>query len=108
MNYKNAFKCGECPQSGKENGCPAWNEVIMTNPQSGETKIEAGCFYRVLPALLIESIKASNVSAQTHAQQNTEVARGFALMAQSMPGFLEALAAGEAEEVRTITPGEDG
>lgn len=90
--YKNAFKCKKCPQSNKEDGCPAWNEIIMTNPTTGEQKVEGGCFYQVMPMLLIESIKSSNVSASTHADIKTEVGRGFARIAQAMPGFVAALA----------------
>ena len=90
--YKNAFKCKKCPQSNKEDGCPAWNEIIMTNPTTGEQKVEGGCFYQVVPQLLIESIKSSNVSASTHADIKTEVGKGFARIAQAMPSFVAALA----------------
>lgn len=108
MNYKNAFKCKKCPQSNKEDGCPAWNEVIMTNVQSGEQKVEAGCFYQIMPSLLVESIKSSNVSAATHSDIKNEIARGYSVIAQSMPGFVKALAENleEAEEPQLIEPGD--
>lgn len=92
MNYKNAFKCRKCPQSNKEDGCPAWNEVIMTNSQTGETKVEAACFYTMMPALLVESIKSANVATNTHASIRTEVGKGFAAIAKAMPSFVQALA----------------
>jgi hypothetical protein len=92
MNYKNAFKCRKCPQSSKEAGCPAWNEIIMTNPQTGETKVDADCFYKMLPALLIESIKSANVATNTHADIRKEIGRGFAAIAEAMPRFVESLA----------------
>jgi hypothetical protein len=91
-NYKNAFKCKKCPKSNKEDGCPAWNEIIMTNSQTGEQRIEAGCFYQILPALLVESIRSSAVATNTQASVKNEIARGFATMARAMPGFVEAIA----------------
>jgi hypothetical protein len=93
MNYKNAFKCRKCPQSNKEDGCPAWNEIIMTNPQTGETKVEADCFYKMMPALLVESIKSANVATSTHADIRNEVGKGFAAIARAMPHFVASLAA---------------
>lgn len=108
-NYKNAFKCKKCPQSNKEDGCPAWNEVIMNNPQTGEQRVEAGCFYQMMPALLIDSIRNSAISANTHADIKTEVAKGFARIAQAMPGFVAALAETieESDEVKVLEAGDD-
>jgi hypothetical protein len=106
--YKNAFKCKKCPQSNKEDGCPAWNEIIMTNTTTGEQKVDGGCFYQVMPKLLIESIKSSNVSANTHADIITEVGKGFARIAQAMPGFVAALAETideDEDEVVVLTEG---
>jgi hypothetical protein len=108
MNYKNAFKCKKCPRSNKEDGCPAWNEVIMTNTQTGEQKIDSGCFFQMMPSLLCESIKASNVSTNTHADIKTEVAKGFSLIAQTIPGFVEALAdtIESTEKAKVLTQGD--
>lgn len=112
MNYKNAFKCKKCPESNKEDGCPAWNEIIMTNSQTGNQKIQAGCFYQMMPALLVESMKSSNVAANTHAEVRNDIARGFAQIAGAMPGFVEQLAEniekGEEVEVVAIAPGSEG
>jgi hypothetical protein len=41
---------------------------------------------------LIDSIKNSAISANTHADIKTEVGKGFARIAQAMPGFVAALA----------------
>lgn len=92
QNYKKAFKCSKCPQSNDENGCPAWNEIIMTNVQTGEDKLVKGCNFQLLPFLITESIKASNVSSNTSADIKNEVAKGFAALAGSLPGFVEKLA----------------
>lgn len=102
MNYKNAFKCKKCPQSNKEDGCPAWNEIIMTNAQTGAQKIEGGCFYQMMPALLVESMKSSNVSANTHAEIRNDVAKGFAQIAGAMPGLVEVLAENIEKEEKLV------
>lgn len=60
MNYKNAFKCHKCPQSNKENGCPAWMEVIMTEKESGQVKNVADCSYVLLPRIIIENTAAAD------------------------------------------------
>ncbi len=91
-NYKNAFKCSECPQSNNENGCPAWNEVVMTEAQSGEQKIVKGCTFQLLPWIMTEAIKASNVATGTAANIKNEVAKGFALVASAVPGLVENMA----------------
>ncbi len=90
--YNNAFKCSECPQSNGENGCPAWNEVIMTEAQSGEQKIVKGCTFQLLPWIMTEAIKASNVATGTAADIKNEVAKGFSLVAGAVPGLVEHMA----------------
>lgn len=93
QNYKKAFKCSKCPQSNGEDGCPCWNEVIMTNTQTGEDRVVKGCNFQILPFLVTESIKASNVASNTAAGMKTEIARGYAVLAQDIPGFVQQLAA---------------
>ena len=92
VKYKNSFKCHKCPQSSGEDGCPAWNEIIMTNVQTGEDKIVKGCHFQVMPLIMVESIKASNVSTNTFAAIKNEVARGYSVLAQALPGFVKQLA----------------
>jgi hypothetical protein len=79
----------------------------MTNTTTGEQKVDGGCFYQVMPKLLIESIKSSNVSSNTHADIKTEVGKGFARIAQAMPGFVAALAEtiDDEDEVVVLTEG---
>ncbi len=60
MSFKNAWKCKKCPKSNEENGCPAWTELMMTNVQSGEEKLDKGCLFQMMPMLMVEVIKASN------------------------------------------------
>ncbi len=87
MKYKRAFKCHECPEKTGEEGCPAWNEIIMTNVQTGEDKIVKGCNFQLMPFIMTEAIKASHVSANTFADIKNEIARGYSLIAQAMPEF---------------------
>jgi hypothetical protein len=93
QNYKKAFKCHKCPQSNQEDGCPVWNEVILTHSETGQEKIVKGCNFQILPFLITESIKASNVSTGTFSSIKNEIARGYAVIAQSMPEFVTAISA---------------
>jgi hypothetical protein len=93
MKYENAFKCHECPESSGETGCPAWNEIIMTNLQSGEDKIVKGCNFQLMPFIMTEAIKASHTSANTFAAIKNEIARGYSVIAEAMPEFAKRLAA---------------
>ena len=91
-NYKRSFKCHKCPERSDEDGCPAWNEIIMTNVQTGEEKITKGCNFQLMPFIMTEAIKASNTSASTFAAIKNEIARGYSLISQALPGFAKMLA----------------
>jgi hypothetical protein len=93
MKYQNAFKCDNCPEKNGEEGCPAWNEIIMTNLQSGEDKIVKGCNFQLMPFIMTEAIKASHTSANTFAAIKNEIARGYSVIAEAMPEFAKRLAA---------------
>ena len=108
-NYKNAFKCHKCPQSNNSNGCPAWNEVIMSNAQTGSEQIVKGCNFQLLPWIMTEAIKASHLATGTAADYKNEMARGFAVMAQAMPELVTALAStveDEDNKVDVLPPGD--
>lgn len=106
--YKNAFKCHKCPQSNNENGCPAWNEVIMSNTKSGEEKIVKGCTFQLLPWIMTEAIKASHTATSTAADMKNEVAKGFAVMATAMPQLISAIGDSieDGENVELLPPGD--
>lgn len=94
--YQNAFQCarsGECPESNGEKGCPAWIEMVLTNNQTGEMKITKGCNFQMMPFLITEAIKAADTGTKTSADIKNEVARGYSLIAQAIPGFVMMLAA---------------
>ncbi len=105
-NYKNAFRCKKCPQSNKEDGCPAWNEMIMTNATTGDQRVESGCFFQVMPALVVDSIKASTVATNTHAGIKNEMANGFAVLAQAVPQLVDLLANTEPDDAIQIESGD--
>ena len=98
MKYKNAFKCHKCPEQNREEGCPAWNEIIMTNVQSGEEKIVKGCNFQLMPLIMTEAIKASNTSTDTFAAIKNEIARGYFAIAEAMPEFTKRIVEKTKEE----------
>lgn len=106
MNYKRAFQCHKCPQSSGEDGCPAWNEVVMTNAQTGETKLHKGCTFQVMPFIMTEVVKQSMISANTFAHIKNEIARGYSVIAQAIPNFAKHLIEG-AEEKKQLRSGEE-
>lgn len=66
--YKNAFNCRKCPENSGENGCPCWIELIWKNDDNGEYKTEKGCYFQLMPKLMLEAVKAANISSE-HASQ---------------------------------------
>jgi len=71
--YKHAFSCikGKCYEDGS---CPCWCEVIWTNVQTGEEKVVKDCLFRMLPAMMVEVIKASNrPSAAVESMRNETI-----------------------------------
>lgn len=67
-SYKKAFDCKRCPQNDTENGCPCWIELIWENMETGEKKIEKGCYFQLSPKLMLESVRAGLISSE-HACQ---------------------------------------
>lgn len=66
--YKKAFQCKKCPESNEENGCPCWLELVWTNDDTGQAKVDKGCFFQKAPLLMLESVKSGN-QASEHASQ---------------------------------------
>ena len=56
-SYKNAFKCKKCPQSSKEDGCPAWWEQVWTEQDTKEQVIKSGCGFFLVQELMIDVVK---------------------------------------------------
>jgi hypothetical protein len=103
--YKKAFKCNKCPESNGEDGCPAWNEIIMT--KGAEENIVKGCNFQLMPWIMTEAIKASYLATGTASDMKNEVARGFSLMSQAMPNLITMLSEVKEDEAKEITVGDD-
>lgn len=60
----NPDTCEKCPHRTDPNGCPCWigpqAGFLETNVATGEERFIVGCFYQVIPKLMVEVIKASN------------------------------------------------
>jgi len=50
----------ECPEKNGEQGCPSWQQIVMTNNQTGEVVPRSDCVLNLMPMLMVEVIKASN------------------------------------------------
>lgn len=84
LNYANAFKCDKCPKSNDESGCPAWQEIIMENPRTGDTSIEKGCLYVMMPKLLVQVIQAANRPAAAIESTRNELVQALGNMSQGI------------------------
>lgn len=76
-NYKRAFQCQNCPQSGDENGCPYWWEIIQSNKANGEEKVTKGCGTVLMQKFLIETMIAANRPAAAFESLRNQIVGGF-------------------------------
>jgi hypothetical protein len=83
-NYEHAFECKECPQSNDKRGCPAWQEIIMENPRTGDTSIEKACLYVMMPKLLIQVIQAANRPAAVIESTRNELVQALGNMTEGI------------------------
>lgn len=77
MDYKNAFKCEDCPETNTKHGCPAWVEYSQTNMQTGEERIKKGCLGQELIPMLTQVIMASNRPAAEIGKMRGELQGSF-------------------------------
>lgn len=83
--------CLRCPHANPERDCPSWvgpetGTVIMeTNIATGEERPIRGCYYQVMPKLMVEVIKASNRPAAAIESTRNEIAVGLARLAGGIP-----------------------
>lgn len=58
--------CKNCPHrvDGENRNCPCWlsekNGLLEINPETNEERFITGCFYEIVPKILIELINATN------------------------------------------------
>ena len=75
----NPNTCAKCPNRYNPNGCPSWiDEKFGFKEQHEITKEErvvTGCFYQVIPKLMIHLVKACNeTTASSDKARNTVAA----------------------------------
>ena len=71
-NYRNAFKCDECPQSYEEDGCPAWLTYDEVDTRGMRREI-LGCGIAIIPHLILQNMKASDRATETVDKSRTQV-----------------------------------
>jgi hypothetical protein len=73
--------CERCPHRYSKAGCPCWitekNGFLETNIQTGEERIVTGCFYEVMPKLMMHVVQAANRPAAAVESTRNEIAQGF-------------------------------
>lgn len=57
---------------------------METNIRTGEERFITGCFYQVIPRLMVEVIKASNRPAAAIESTRNEIAEGLHRVAQAV------------------------
>lgn len=83
--------CDLCPHKGTGRGCPAWvgpesgTIVMETHVATGEERPIRGCYYQVMPRLMVHVIQASNRPAAAIESTRNEIAVGLARLAGVMP-----------------------
>ena len=87
-DYKNAFKCAECPESNTRSGCPAWVEYAQRNMQTGAERITRGCLGQELIPMLVEVTAAANRAPAEISAARSELVgcfQQFISVAKSIP-----------------------
>jgi len=84
----NPETCEKCPHRHDDKGCPCWIDqtagFMRTNIQTGQEDFITGCFYHVIPFLMIEVVKASNRPAAAIESTRNEIANGFTKVAEAL------------------------
>lgn len=81
-SYAAAYRCHDCPQSNREDGCPKWIEIIETNTITQQERMTCGCVDVLYPTLCVEIIKASNRPAAEISAMRDQVSHAMAQAAQ--------------------------
>lgn len=83
-SYAAAYRCGDCPQSNKADGCPKWVEIIETNVATQQERMTCGCVDQLYPTLCVELIKASNRPAAEISAMRDQVTSAVSRAAEHM------------------------
>lgn len=95
MAYVNPQTCPKCPHRHSKLGCPAWvgaeNTIMETNLQTGDIRAVVGCFYQVLPKLMVHVIQASNRPAAVLQEMRNDMTQGLGQIAQAVQQMMPRL-----------------
>lgn len=72
--------CPRCPNRYSKVGCPCWvskSAGLLKMSPAGETAFIEGCYYEIMPWMMVEVIKASNRPAAAVESTRNEIVRGF-------------------------------
>ena len=73
--------CERCPNRYEKRGCPCWitekHGFMETNIETKEERLVTGCFYEVMPKLMIHVIAAANRPAAAFESLRNEMLLGF-------------------------------
>lgn len=88
----NPQTCEKCPHRHDPNGCPCWIDktagFMKMNIVTGEEDFITGCFYQVIPFLMIEVVKASNRPAAAVESTRNEMVVGLSKIAEVLDNKL--------------------
>lgn len=93
--YTNPQTCERCPHRHSKNGCPAWVDAdhgfIEGNIATGEQRVVTGCFYQVVPKLMVHLVQASNRPAAVLQEMRNETAQAMGQIATAVQNMLPRL-----------------
>lgn len=80
--------CERCPHRYSEQGCPAWigaqDAFMETNVQTGDIRAVVGCFYHVIPKLMVHVVQAANRTSSVAQEWRNDLVRGLAKVATAI------------------------
>lgn len=111
--------CERCPHRFSPNGCPSWigaDVGLIEENDAGEVRVVTGCYFQVMPRLMIHVIRAANrPAAAMNSLRNEIVGRQNAilggvgrLMQKAGEPPLEMIAPPPAEAVLLLEAPKDG
>lgn len=107
----NPNTCEFCPHRFDGSpGCPVWvkpeNGFLETN-QSGEVRTVQGCFYQVIPKLMVHVVQASNRPAAVLQEMRNETAHAMGQIAQAVQEMLPRLQGATPLQVENKSDGKE-
>jgi hypothetical protein len=83
LKKRNPETCDRCPNMYSTVGCPCWirpqDGFVETNEFSHEERTVTGCFYAVMPKLMVHVVKAANRPGASMDKLSTQVNGAFRL-----------------------------